>query len=390
MTEQFANVVANVLTSATGVSDTSLSVSNGAGLPATGTFRVLIDNEIILANGRSGNTITPCVRGQEGTVSSAHPIGATVKPVLTSGAIAQFKADVTGSLLAGAANTQILYDSAGVITGDPALYVGFANGLRSMSCGLAGVVNTSILPSSYNFGDAGSASGQAACAIGYSQICSNSFSTAVGNLSTSSQAGTCALGEEVTATAANSCALGFGAASTGNTSVALGRATDASGDFSTVRGFGSGAHRTCEDGWGCGFFGTGGNGAVQEKHWLGLFAEVNGSPVTATDRNGLPFLLQTTSVAYLTATITACTRASGAKIACETHVLKTTTFSLTTSLLRDTVIDGTGELTTAGWSVTISAPGGGSSELRFVCSRGATSDHVYFAIVLEWTDIGNL
>lgn len=81
--EQLANFAATYLPSGIGASDTTITVQDGGSLPATGNFRIAIDNELILVTDRSGNNLT-CVRGIEGTAAAAHAANAVVVPVLTA------------------------------------------------------------------------------------------------------------------------------------------------------------------------------------------------------------------------------------------------------------------------------------------------------------------
>lgn len=101
MAEQFANLVRTTLTNVAGISAgaSSLTVASALGFPSQGTFRVNIDNEIIIVGAISGTTLSSLTRGAEtslgnSTAAAAHNQGATVTLVTTAGAIAQLKADV--------------------------------------------------------------------------------------------------------------------------------------------------------------------------------------------------------------------------------------------------------------------------------------------------------
>jgi prepilin-type N-terminal cleavage/methylation domain-containing protein len=62
----------------TTTSTTSISVSSGAGFPATGQFRVQIDGELMFVIAGAGTTTWTVVRGASGTTAATHVVGATV------------------------------------------------------------------------------------------------------------------------------------------------------------------------------------------------------------------------------------------------------------------------------------------------------------------------
>lgn len=101
MTEQFVNysplapieLSANVSSGATALALTGAGIGS---LPSSGTYRFLIDGEeIVKVTAYSGSTAT-VVRGTEGTSAVAHNAGASVIPILTKAAMAQFATDVGG------------------------------------------------------------------------------------------------------------------------------------------------------------------------------------------------------------------------------------------------------------------------------------------------------
>ena len=101
MTEFFTNFQAGpfALTSPAGSGDPTIQVSNGANLPATGTFRLLLGTEIMIATARTAGVVS-VTRGAEGTVAASYPSGQAVIPIVTAGALAQLEADCyTASLL---------------------------------------------------------------------------------------------------------------------------------------------------------------------------------------------------------------------------------------------------------------------------------------------------
>jgi len=105
MTEQFANNASTTLNGAITNSATSIAVTNGTPFSQSGTFRVIVDSEIMLVNSISGNTLS-VTRGQEGTTAVSHLSGATITQIVTAGAIAQLKTDLTttGVMHSGSGN----------------------------------------------------------------------------------------------------------------------------------------------------------------------------------------------------------------------------------------------------------------------------------------------
>jgi hypothetical protein len=100
MTEQFANFVNVTLGSPCGPGDATITVTNFSGLPATGTFSLLVENEIMEATARSSGTVS-VNRGMEGTTAASHGLGIAVKNIITARSIAQLKADLMGAVSSG-------------------------------------------------------------------------------------------------------------------------------------------------------------------------------------------------------------------------------------------------------------------------------------------------
>ena len=73
---------------------TSIPVVDAAQFPSIYPFHVTCDNEIIRVDGKSGNNLTPCVRGQEGTSGASHLIGAAIDLRITAKAISDLNAAV--------------------------------------------------------------------------------------------------------------------------------------------------------------------------------------------------------------------------------------------------------------------------------------------------------
>ncbi|MGW3602750.1 multicopper oxidase domain-containing protein [Micromonospora sp. NPDC005161] len=88
---------------ATTATQASITVSSAAGFPASGTYHVRIDNEVLLVTGGQGTTTWTVARGQLGTVAASHLSGATITPLATD-----WYAAFTG-IPAGAQNLKVTY-----------------------------------------------------------------------------------------------------------------------------------------------------------------------------------------------------------------------------------------------------------------------------------------
>ena len=87
MVEQFANNAATTLSAAiTTPSAASCTVTSAAGFPASGSFRIKIDGEVLIVTAVAGTTFT-VTRGTEGTVAATHANGADVIHLLTKGGL---------------------------------------------------------------------------------------------------------------------------------------------------------------------------------------------------------------------------------------------------------------------------------------------------------------
>ncbi len=87
MIEKFANLALNVLSAAiTSPTVTICSLVDASSFPASGSFRIKIDDEILIAVAVTGNTFT-VTRGAEGTTAATHASGATVRHLLTKGGL---------------------------------------------------------------------------------------------------------------------------------------------------------------------------------------------------------------------------------------------------------------------------------------------------------------
>lgn len=84
--EQFANLAQTTLNGSITNIATTLTVTSATGFPASGQFRIIIDNEIILVTAVSGTTFT-IARGAEGTTGAAHSSGVLVTHVVTAASL---------------------------------------------------------------------------------------------------------------------------------------------------------------------------------------------------------------------------------------------------------------------------------------------------------------
>lgn len=90
--ELFNNNAAAELDGAINNSVTSLDVDDASDFPATGNFRIIIDDEIMKVTAVSSNTFT-VVRGTEGTTAASHADLAAVTHVVTAASLRQLAQD---------------------------------------------------------------------------------------------------------------------------------------------------------------------------------------------------------------------------------------------------------------------------------------------------------
>jgi len=87
MIEKFANFAVNTLSASIATTTATIcSVTDPFSFPAGGSFRIKIDDEILIVTEVSGNTFT-VTRGAEGTVAATHASGAVVRHLLTKGGL---------------------------------------------------------------------------------------------------------------------------------------------------------------------------------------------------------------------------------------------------------------------------------------------------------------
>jgi hypothetical protein len=141
MTEQFANAAQSTLAGAISNVATTLTVASAAAFPTTGTFRIIVDSEIMLVTGVAGAVFT-VTRGAEGTAAAAHASGATVTGIITAGALTQLKADAraniaAGSIVAAGSSGEPQYNGGGVISTPGNITMG--SGFMSLGAAAASV-----------------------------------------------------------------------------------------------------------------------------------------------------------------------------------------------------------------------------------------------------------
>jgi hypothetical protein len=86
MIEKFSNLAVNVLSAAMTTTATSCSLTDAFRFPASGSFRIKIDDELLIVTAVAGNTFT-VARGAEGTTARSHAAGAFVRHLLTKGGL---------------------------------------------------------------------------------------------------------------------------------------------------------------------------------------------------------------------------------------------------------------------------------------------------------------
>lgn len=91
--EQLATNPISTLNGAINNSVTSLTVTSGASFPATGTFRIRINDEIMKVTSVAGTTFT-VVRAQEGTTAASHANTDEVVGILTKESMVAFRGDL--------------------------------------------------------------------------------------------------------------------------------------------------------------------------------------------------------------------------------------------------------------------------------------------------------
>ncbi|MBX6312833.1 MAG: hypothetical protein IRY99_07955, partial [Isosphaeraceae bacterium] len=98
MAEQFANnASAQVGAGGIDAAATALPVTGALNCPATGTFRIKIENELLkVTTGGQAESSWTVVRGDGGTAPAAHAEGATIKVVLTKEALEAKFAEASG------------------------------------------------------------------------------------------------------------------------------------------------------------------------------------------------------------------------------------------------------------------------------------------------------
>jgi len=100
--EQIANKAASTLNGSITSTATTLDVNDAANFPASGNFRIIVDDEVMLVTAVSADTFT-VTRGIESTTAAAHSGGAAVTLLVTAASLAQLLSDSTAHPLGGLA-----------------------------------------------------------------------------------------------------------------------------------------------------------------------------------------------------------------------------------------------------------------------------------------------
>lgn len=92
MAEQLQTIGETTLAEALDDSETGVDVTDGSVFPASGTFRVNVDDEVMIVSSRATNTLT-VTRGDEGTTAAAHDNGADIAATLTAAGLVAYVAE---------------------------------------------------------------------------------------------------------------------------------------------------------------------------------------------------------------------------------------------------------------------------------------------------------
>ncbi len=199
-------------------------------------------------------------------------------------------------------------------------------------------------------------------------------------------AGAFVAGEGSTAGGANASSVGFNNTVSAVYGAALGVNIGVSGTGATGLGVNTNAARAGE------LSHNGGHANVQGMHAVDMFRTVPaGGTLNLWDPDGLPFILDNTSfISMHVRIVVAQITGGGTVFACETHelVVSAPVAGPNAVLVSDATITGAGALLAAGYTLTISCPGG-SNELRFAAHNANAADARFLARC-TFTQIGNL
>lgn len=232
------------------------------------------------------------------------------------------------------------------------------------------------------YGYGSTSNGDGSVCIGYFSNAVQTYGICIAAYSTQNGAGAVCIGESLTAVGSNAVCIGYSSNATADYAVALGISNNASGVGSLAIGLNANASKPGQV--------VHSSGCAQGSGWhaMDMYRELAGVTGNLQDRSNVDDMtLPTLSTAYMRVYITAVQTAGAAKFAAETHLLKINVQAGAMTIVRDTTIDGAGDLAAAGWSVTISAIFVGL-KLRFACNPAA--DTVRFFARAEWAEMGNL
>jgi len=112
MAEKWSNNAQTTLSAPISSGITTLDVTSAASFPASGNFRILIDDELILVGAVAGATFSSLTRGIEGTVPASHISGSKVWGILTAGSLDTLLQ--TGSAVTAVTGTAPIASSGGI------------------------------------------------------------------------------------------------------------------------------------------------------------------------------------------------------------------------------------------------------------------------------------
>lgn len=149
--ERLYNLQTGVLASSTSASAVNLLLTPDSALPAVGTYRIIVESEIMVVSGRSGDTLT-VQRGAEGTVATTHAADTVCYVIASAGgltAVREQSVDHTHALLHKDAGGGARYDltlDLGLLTGSRKLIAPDKDGVLATLADLGNVGLTPATP----------------------------------------------------------------------------------------------------------------------------------------------------------------------------------------------------------------------------------------------------
>jgi hypothetical protein len=216
--ETFINLSETTLGAAiTDTSGNSITVASSTGFPTDKSFRICIDDELMLVTAVSGTTWT-VQRGVESTTAATHQNGAKVIPVLTAQSkhIVDRNIDLQGNAITtSSGNIQV------TTTNAQAIIMGNGNTIYG------GNNNTIVGGKSNQIGTQFSSYDYSTICGGSTNVVTNSNSTALGYHNTISGQTAFSCGGQNTSSGTGSFTCGYGNVASGNYAFACGSSTEA-------------------------------------------------------------------------------------------------------------------------------------------------------------------